>query len=294
MQGRGGGQSRARSEQELLGWGLGAARICPDPATQCHPHKSLCGPGASCSRWLVVTPLEARAPCGFRAILQEVLDTDLSNEGFPFSTHKLVRAAGHLVRAVRLSFVGELGWELHVPKASCVPVYRAVMAAGAKHGLVNAGYRAIDSLSAEKGYRHWHADLRTDDSPLEAGLAFTCKLRSPVAFLGREALQEQRAAGLRRRLVCFTLEEKVPLFGLEAIWRSGQVVGHVRRADFGFAINKTIAYGYVREPGGGPVSLDFVKSGDYALERSEEQPSRGLRSDRSVPGLGKGAINTSR
>lgn len=202
-----------------------------------------------------------------RAILQEVLDTDLSNEGFPFSTHKLVRAAGHLVRAVRLSFVGELGWELHVPKASCVPVYRAVMAAGAKHGLVNAGYRAIDSLSAEKGYRHWHADLRTDDSPLEAGLAFTCKLRSPVAFLGREALQEQRAAGLRRRLVCFTLEEKVPLFGLEAIWRSGQVVGHVRRADFGFAINKTIAYGYVREPGGGPVSLDFVKSGDYALER---------------------------
>ncbi|XP_040819296.1 sarcosine dehydrogenase, mitochondrial [Ochotona curzoniae] len=202
-----------------------------------------------------------------RAILQEVLDTDLSHEAFPFSTHKLVRAAGHLVRAIRLSFVGELGWELHIPRASCVPVYRAVMAAGAKHGLVNAGYRAIDSLSAEKGYRHWHADLRPDDSPLEAGLAFTCKLRSAVPFLGCEALQAQRANGLRRRLVCFTLEEKVPLFGLEAIWRSGQVVGHVRRADFGFALDKSIAYGYVREPSGGPVSLDFVKSGEYALER---------------------------
>ncbi|XP_010371080.1 sarcosine dehydrogenase, mitochondrial isoform X3 [Rhinopithecus roxellana] len=202
-----------------------------------------------------------------RAILQEVLDADLSNKAFPFSTHKLLRAAGHLVRAIRLSFVGELGWELHIPKASCVPVYRAVMAAGAKHGLVNAGYRAIDSLSTEKGYRHWHADLRPDDSPLEAGLAFTCKLKSPVPFLGREALEQQRAAGLRRRLVCFTVEDKVPMFGLEAIWRNGQVVGHVRRADFGFAIDKTIAYGYIHDPSGGPVSRDFVKSGDYALER---------------------------
>uniref|UniRef100_A0A2K6FJX1 Sarcosine dehydrogenase n=1 Tax=Propithecus coquereli TaxID=379532 RepID=A0A2K6FJX1_PROCO len=222
-----------------------------------------------------------------RAVLQEVLDTDLGNEAFPFSTHKLVRAAGHLVRAMRLSFVGELGWELHVPRASCVPVYRALMAAGARHGLINAGYRAIDSLSIEKGYRHWHADLRPDDSPLEAGLAFTCKLKSPVPFLGREALEQQRAAGLRRRLVCFTVEEgglhgtcphpagsaqgfhvrKVPMFGLEAIWRDGQVVGHTRRAGFGFAVDKTIAYGYVRDPHGGPVSLDFVKSGDYALER---------------------------
>nr|XP_027797943.1 sarcosine dehydrogenase, mitochondrial [Marmota flaviventris] len=202
-----------------------------------------------------------------RAILQEVLDADLSNSAFPFSTHQLVRAAGHLVRAMRLSFVGELGWELHIPRASCVPVYRAVMTAGAKHGLVNAGYRAIDSLSIEKGYRHWHADLRSDDSPLEAGLAFTCKLKSRVPFLGREALEQQREAGLRRRLVCLTVEEKVPMFGLEAIWRNGQVVGHVRRADFGFTVDKTIAYGYIQNPSGGPVSLDFVKSGDYALER---------------------------
>ncbi|XP_010831068.1 PREDICTED: sarcosine dehydrogenase, mitochondrial [Bison bison bison] len=202
-----------------------------------------------------------------RAILQELLEADLSDDAFPFSTHKLVRAAGHLVRAVRLSFVGELGWELHAPRPSCLPVYQALMTAGAKHGLVNAGYRAIDSLSIEKGYRHWHADLRADDSPLEAGLAFTCKLKSSVPFLGREALEKQRAEGLRRRLVGFTVDEKVPMFGLEAIWRNGQVVGHVRRADFGFTINKTLAYGYIRDPSGGPVSLDFVKSGDYALER---------------------------
>ncbi|XP_055255994.1 sarcosine dehydrogenase, mitochondrial isoform X2 [Moschus berezovskii] len=195
-----------------------------------------------------------------RAILQEVLEADLSDDAFPFSTHKLVRA-------IRLSFVGELGWELHAPRPSCLPVYQALMAAGAKHGLVNAGYRAIDSLSIEKGYRHWHADLRADDSPLEAGLAFTCKLKSSIPFLGREALEKQQAQGLRRRLVGFTVDEKVPMFGLEAIWRNGQVVGHVRRANFGFAIKKTLAYGYIRDPSGGLVSLDFVKSGDYALER---------------------------
>ncbi|XP_064146677.1 sarcosine dehydrogenase, mitochondrial isoform X1 [Loxodonta africana] len=197
-----------------------------------------------------------------RAILQEVLDADLSNEAFPFSTHKLVRAAGHLVRAMRLSFVGELGWELHVPRAACVPVYKAIMAVGAKLGLVNAGYRAIDSLSIEKGYRHWHADLRPDDSPLEAGLAFTCKLKSAVPFLGREALEQQRASGLHRRLVCFTVDEKVPMFGLEAIWRNGHVVGHVRRADFGFTIDKTIAYGYIWDPSGGPVPRTALWPGD--------------------------------
>ncbi|NWT37925.1 SARDH protein, partial [Chroicocephalus maculipennis] len=202
-----------------------------------------------------------------RVVLQEVLDTDLSNEAFPFSTHKLATAAGCTVRAMRLSFVGEMGWELHVPKADCVKVYQAVMQAGARHGITNAGYRAIDSLSIEKGYRHWHADLRPDDTPLESGLAFTCKLKSNIPFLGREAVEAQKAKGVFRRLVCFTTEEKVPMFGLEAVWRDGKVVGHIRRADFGFAIDKTIAYGYIRDPAGGPVSLDFVKSGSYELER---------------------------
>ncbi|XP_068105323.1 sarcosine dehydrogenase, mitochondrial [Hyperolius riggenbachi] len=202
-----------------------------------------------------------------RSILQEVLDEDLSNEAFPFSTHKVVSAAGYKVRAIRLSFVGEMGWELHMPRDACVPVYRAVMAAGAKYGIANAGYRAIDSLSIEKGYRHWHADLRPDDTPLEAGLGFTCKLKSSTPFLGRTALETQKTEGLPKRLVGFTINEKVPFFGLEAIWRNGVAVGHIRRADFGFAINKTIAYGYIRNPDGGPVSLDFVHSGEYDLER---------------------------
>lgn len=202
-----------------------------------------------------------------REVLQEVLDTDLSNEAFPFSSHKVVNAAGHQVRAMRLSFVGELGWELHIPKDSCLPVYRAVMAAGAKHGIINSGYRAIDSLSIEKGYRHWHADLRPDDTPLEAGLAFTCKLKSSIPFQGRDMLEKQKKEGLKRRIICFTTDEKVPMFGLEAIYRNGVPVGHLRRADYGFYIDKTIGYGYIRNPDGGVVSADFIKSGEFTLER---------------------------
>lgn len=202
-----------------------------------------------------------------REVLQEVLDTDLSNEAFPFSSHKVVNAAGHQVRAMRLSFVGELGWELHIPKDSCLPVYHAVMAAGAKHSIINSGYRAIDSLSIEKGYRHWHADLRPDDTPLEAGLAFTCKLKSSVPFQGRDMLEKQKKEGLKRRIVCFTTDEKVPMFGLEAIYRNGVPVGHLRRADYGFYIDKTIGYGYIRNPDGGVVSTNFIKSGEFTLER---------------------------
>ncbi|KAF3848946.1 hypothetical protein F7725_015443 [Dissostichus mawsoni] len=202
-----------------------------------------------------------------REVLQEVLDADLSNEAFPFSTHKVVSAAGHQVRAMRLSFVGELGWELHIPKDSCLPVYHAVMAAGAKHGIINSGYRAIDSLSIEKGYRHWHADLRPDDTPLESGLGFTCKMKSSIPFQGRDRLEKQKEEGLRRRIVCFTIDEKVPMFGLEAVHRNGTPVGHLRRSDYGFFIDKTIGYGYIRNPDGGVVSADFIRSGEFTLEK---------------------------
>ncbi|KAM9322418.1 sarcosine dehydrogenase, mitochondrial-like isoform 1-T2 [Pholidichthys leucotaenia] len=202
-----------------------------------------------------------------RQVLQEVLDTDLSNEAFPFSTHKVVKAAGYQIRAMRLSFVGELGWELHIPKNSCLPVYEAVMVAGKKHGIINSGYRAIDSLSIEKGYRHWHADLRLDDTPLEAGLGFTCKLKSSIPFQGRNVLERQKQEGLKRKIVCFTIDEKVPMFGLEAIFRNGIPVGLLRRADYGFYIDKTIGYGYIQNPDGGAVSTDFIKSGEFTLEK---------------------------
>ena len=97
-----------------------------------------------------------------RELLESLTGEDLSNAAFPFSTHKLVSVAGHAVRALRLTFVGELGWELHIPRESCVPVYRELMAAGAKYGITNAGYRAIDSLSAEKGEWALHSGAAQD------------------------------------------------------------------------------------------------------------------------------------
>ncbi|XP_035211181.1 sarcosine dehydrogenase, mitochondrial-like [Stegodyphus dumicola] len=119
---------------------------------------------------------------------------------------------------------------------------------------------------AVASYRHWHADLRLDDTPLEAGLGFTCKLKTETPFLGRAALEKQKKEGLKKRLACFTIDEHIPLWGLEAIWRYDRVVGFLRRADYGFAIGKSIGYGYVTNPDTGMVSLDYLKSGTYHLE----------------------------
>jgi len=151
-----------------------------------------------------------------------------------------------------------------------VRVYEAIIEAGKTFGIVNGGYRALDSLSAEKGYKHWHQDLRHDDTPLEAGLGFTCKLKSDTPFLGREALEQQKAEGLRKRLVCFTIEDHKALLGLEAIWRDDKVVGFIRRGEYGYAIGKSMAYGYVKDPSGNPVTTEFLKSGKYSIESMGE------------------------
>lgn len=208
-----------------------------------------------------------------RSILQKVFPgTSFKEDEFPFSTHQIVHFNHIPIRALRLSFVGEMGWELHIPRKHCLPVYDALMNLGQEFGLRNAGYRAIDSLSIEKGYKHWHADLRSDDTPLEAGLAFTCKLKSGEDFIGRKALEEQRQAGIRRRLTCFTLEEKqTPLWGYEAIWDERYPeypVGYLRRGDYGFTIGKSIGYGYVTaiDGVGGPEWVKTIKDGDYSIE----------------------------
>ena len=133
--------------------------------------------------------------------------------------------------------------------------------------MVNAGYRAIDSLSAEKGYRHWHADLRPDDTPLESGLGFTCKLKTDIPFLGREALEKQKKEGIKKKLITITLNDTdVPLWGLEGILRNGKVVGYVRRTDYAFALGRAIAYGYVTNPSGESVKKSFLESGNWQIE----------------------------
>ncbi|XP_063689445.1 sarcosine dehydrogenase, mitochondrial-like [Bolinopsis microptera] len=201
-----------------------------------------------------------------RAILESICDNDLSNEAFPFSSHQLTTIGGHEVRLMRLTFVGELGWELHIPSDALVDVYNTVMAAGEPHGIVDSGYRAIDSLSSEKGYKHWHEDVRPDTTPLEAGMAWlvNSKLKTGVDFLGRDALLAQKKSGIKKRLVCLKVESPVPLVTLEAISRDGDVVGWVSRTAYGYSVGCNVAWGYIEHPE--KIKLDWVKSGKYQVE----------------------------
>ena len=201
-----------------------------------------------------------------RRVLEKLTRDDVSNAGFPFGRLKNIRVAGAPLMALRITYVGELGWELHLPVEFAVTVYEAVMAAGEAFGVSNAGYRAIESLRLEKGYRAWGSDIGPDHTPLEAGLGWAVKFNSGIPFLGREALDAQRANKLQKILGCFTVEEPdIILLGRETIYRNGERVGWLTSGGFGHTIGKSIGYGYIRQPNGG-LDEQFVRSGSYELE----------------------------
>src|SRR6476660_617717 len=141
-----------------------------------------------------------------RALLSLLTTADLSNEAFPFGTSQMISLGYATVRATRITYVGELGWELYVPAEFAVGAYEDLIAAGDGLGLANAGYYAIESLRLEKAYRAFGRELTPDYNPVEAGLLFACKLKTDIGFLGREAVERARAAGLRRRLVSLVLD----------------------------------------------------------------------------------------
>lgn len=199
-----------------------------------------------------------------RKLLSDLVDVSLDDSALPFSHSVHAKIAGNELMILRLTFVGELGFELHVPSTGAAEVHAAIMHAGEAlqaQGVkvADAGYRAIDSLSAEKGFRHWHADLSNRDTPFEAGIGFVAlaKLKTDIPFIGRAALEKQRSEGLCRKLVCLTLDgdamPETPLHGNETIWRDGQCVGYVRSTAFGFSVGKQIAFGYVDAPAGQPM-----------------------------------------
>ena len=199
-----------------------------------------------------------------RAILQGLTRDDLSNAAFPFASARDIVIAGAPVLALRITYVGELGYELHVPVEFAVTLFDAILAAGAPQGLRLAGYRAIETLRLEKGYRAWGAEIGPDHSPLVAGLAGFVKLKSGLPFRGRAALEAQRAAPLPRLLAGFKAAPEVILLGRETIYRNGERVGWLASGGFGATIGKAIGYGYVRRAAG--VDADFVLSGAYELE----------------------------
>lgn len=204
-----------------------------------------------------------------RAILEQVTRDDVSNDGFGFGRIRTIGIAGCPVQALRITYVGELGWELHLPVEYAQTVYDALMQAGRAHGLVNAGYRAIESLRLEKGYRAWGADIGPDHTPQEAGLGWALKLDSSVDFKGRAAVQTQRETGVAKRLAGFTVDPDVVLMGRETIYRDGKRVGWLSSGGYGYTIGQSIGYGYIRNAGG--VDADFIRSGTYELEVATER-----------------------
>ena len=200
-----------------------------------------------------------------RALLQPLSADDLSNDAFPFGTSREIDLGYARVRATRISYVGELGWELYVPTEFAPGVFDVILEDGAAHGLHLAGYHALNSLRIEKGYRHWGHDITNEDTPLESGLGFTVKWDKAGGFIGREALDEYRNAPLKRRLVQFRLEDPEPmLYHEEPIWREGVRVGRTTSGMYGHTLGGSVGLGYVEHPEG--VDHEFMESGNFELE----------------------------
>jgi sarcosine dehydrogenase len=185
-----------------------------------------------------------------------------------FGSAKEIASAGHKVLALRVTYVGELGWELHMPTAAAADVYASLVAKGVKP----AGYRAIESLRLEKGYRAWGSDITPNDTPFEAGLGWAVKLRSGIAFLGRDALEKRASSPLPKSFVGFSVDdESAVLVGRETILRNGEFAGYLTSGGYGYTIGKPIGFGYVRHGDG--VTSDYLLSGTYELVIANEAKS---------------------
>ncbi len=199
-----------------------------------------------------------------RDVLQKVVRTDISNTAFPFATMQELDISGIHVRALRVSYVGEMGWELHIPVERVAMVYHMLFQVGSPHNISNAGYRAIESLRLEKGYRAWGVDIGPDYTPLEAGLGWAVALKSDKNFIGREAILAQKQQ-LTKYFACFTVgDSNEILLGRETIYRNGERVGWLSSAGWGYTLETNIGYGYVRNPSG--VNKDYLLSGSFELE----------------------------
>jgi 4-methylaminobutanoate oxidase (formaldehyde-forming) len=200
-----------------------------------------------------------------RSLLSRLTDEDLSNEAFPFLTSREISLGYARVRATRITYVGELGWELYIPTEFALGVYDTIVREGESLGLRHAGFHALDSLRMEKAYRSWGHDIVDLDSPLEAGLSFAVAFDKEQGFVGRDALLQRREKGLNKRLAVFTLVPSEPLLlGDEPIYRNGALVGRVTSGTFGHTLGRSVGMGYVHREDG--VDAAFVTDGSYEIE----------------------------
>jgi glycine cleavage system aminomethyltransferase T len=172
-----------------------------------------------------------------------------SSEAFAFGAAREIDLGYAKVIALRITYVGELGWELYIPTEFATHVYDLIVAAGVDHGLVHAGYHATNSLRLEKAFRHWGYDITDEDTPFEAGLSFAVAFDKPGGFIGREALLAQKAAGFGKRLVQFKLDDPYPLlYHDHPIYRDSEFVGHTTSGVYGHTVGAAIGMGYVTTP----------------------------------------------
>jgi len=212
-----------------------------------------------------ITQINVHGP-NARALMQRVSAADLSNDGFPFMSARQIDLGFFEVLALRVTFIGELGWELHVPTVHAVQAYDLLMEAGRDLGLRNAGMQTLSSLRLEKAYRDFGVDVDNTDTPIEAGLGFAVKLDKPGGFIGRDALAEIKAAGVpNRRMVQILLHDPGPLLhGNELIYLDGAQVGHVQVGAYGHTLGGAVGIGFAETDK--PLTAEIVNSGEWEVE----------------------------
>ena len=200
-----------------------------------------------------------------RGVMSKVTEADLTNEAFPFGTSKEIELGYGMVRASRITYMGELGWELYMPAEFMSGVYDRLMEAGEEFDMKLAGYHAVNSLRMEKAFKHWGHDIADEDTPLEAGLGFAVAFDKNDDFIGRDALLRQKEQGLKKRMVQFVLEDPEPLmYHEEPIYRDGEMVGSTTSAMYGHSLGASVALGYVENEEG--LNADWIKAGEYEIE----------------------------
>jgi 4-methylaminobutanoate oxidase (formaldehyde-forming) len=201
-----------------------------------------------------------------RDVLSQLTGADLSEDWFPFATSQQIDVGPARIRATRMTYVGELGWELCVPTEFALGVWDDLVAAGEPHGLALAGYYAINALRLDMGYRAWGAELTPDRNPVEVGLLFACKLRTDIPFMGREAVEAVRAEGPRRRLVSLVATDPaVQLWGGELLTRAGDPVGQVTSAAWSVTQGAAVGLAWLWSPDGGVVDRSVADHTGYAV-----------------------------
>jgi heterotetrameric sarcosine oxidase gamma subunit len=201
-----------------------------------------------------------------RELLSALTSADLSDEAFPFGTSRRIALGYATVRATRITYVGELGWELYVPAEFAVGVYEDLMREGERLGVGRGGYYTIESLRLEKGYRAFGRELTPSENPVEAGLLFACKLKTDIDFLGRAAVEKAKAEGARRKLVSFAVENAdAMLWGGELVLRDGAVAGQVTSAAWGQTVGGCVGLAYVRAQDNAVIDAEWVNAGDYQV-----------------------------